>query len=98
MSLPVALGVLLLCFVVLLKCASWFVDGAVGIAEHLRVPKVLVGIVLVSVATTAPELFVSVQSHFRDTRKLRSEMRLGPSSQMMVSRSVWGLSRPRDRF
>ncbi len=62
MSLPVALGVLLLCFVVLLKCASWFVDGAVGIAEHLRVPKVLVGIVLVSVATTAPELFVSVQS------------------------------------
>lgn len=37
-------------------------DGAVGIAEHFNVPKTLIGIVLVSLATTAPELAVSVQS------------------------------------
>lgn len=62
LSLPVALGLLVVCFLVLSKCASWFVDGAVGIAEHLNVPKILIGIVLVSLATTAPELFVSIRS------------------------------------
>ncbi|MDA0745390.1 MAG: calcium/sodium antiporter [bacterium] len=62
MSLSVALGVLAVCFLVLTKCASWFVDGAVGIAEYLNVPKMLIGIVLVSLATTSPELAVSVMS------------------------------------
>ena len=64
MSLPVAVAVMAICFVVLTKCASWFVDGAVGIAEHFNVPKTLIGIVLVSLATTAPELAVSVQSAY----------------------------------
>lgn len=62
MSIWVALGLLVVCFVVLTKCASWFVDGAVGIAEHFNLPKMLIGIVLVSLATTAPELAVSVMS------------------------------------
>ena len=62
MSIWVALGLLTVCFVVLTKCASWFVDGAVGIAEHFNLPKMLIGIVLVSLATTAPELAVSVMS------------------------------------
>lgn len=62
MSVPVAVAVLVVCFYVLAKCASWFVDGAVGIAEYLKLPKMLIGIVLVSLATTAPELAVSVQS------------------------------------
>jgi len=61
-SVPVAVLVLVACFVVLAKCADWFVDGAVGIAEHYSVPKMLIGIVLVSMATTAPELAVSVMS------------------------------------
>ncbi len=62
MSVPVAVAVLVVCFYVLAKCASWFVDGAVGIADYLKLPKMLIGIVLVSLATTAPELAVSVQS------------------------------------
>lgn len=62
MSIWVALGVLALCFAVLTKCADWFVDGAVGIAEYMNVPKMLIGIVLVSLATTSPELAVSVMS------------------------------------
>lgn len=62
MSIWVAIGVLILCFIVLTKCADWFVDGAVGIAEYLNVPQMLIGIVLVSLATTSPELAVSVMS------------------------------------
>jgi len=62
MSIWIALGMMAICFVVLTKCADWFVDGAVGIAEYLKVPKMLIGIVLVSMATTSPELAVSVMS------------------------------------
>jgi len=49
-------------FVVLAKCADWLVDGAVDIARLLHVPAILIGIVIVSVGTTAPELAVSVQA------------------------------------
>ncbi|MDA0711285.1 MAG: calcium/sodium antiporter [bacterium] len=62
MTIWVAVAVLAVCFLVLTKCADWFVDGAVGIAEHLKVPQMLIGIVLVSMATTSPELAVSVMS------------------------------------
>ncbi len=60
--MPAAFGLLIVCFVILTKCADWFVDGAVGIAEHFAVPKMLIGIVLVSLSTTAPELAVSINS------------------------------------
>jgi len=53
-------AVLILSFAILFKCADWFVRGACSIAEVLNVPKMIVGIVLVGLATTAPEFFVSV--------------------------------------
>ena len=62
MGIWTAVGVLVVCFLVLTKCAQWFVDGAIGIAEYLNVPKMLIGIVLMSLATTSPELAVSVMS------------------------------------
>jgi len=53
--------VLLACsFYLLAKGANWLVDGSVGIAERFRVPKLLIGIVLLGFATTAPEFAVSV--------------------------------------
>lgn len=44
----------------LLKGADWFVNASVAMAEGFHVPKVLVGSTLVSLATVAPEFFVSV--------------------------------------
>ncbi len=49
---------------ILSKSADLFVDASVGIAEVLRVPRIVIGIVLVGFATTAPEFAVSVQSAF----------------------------------
>jgi len=49
-------------FVVLAKCADWLVEGAVDFALHLKVPPILIGIVIVSVGTTTPELAVSVSA------------------------------------
>jgi cation:H+ antiporter len=57
-------ALLLLSFAVLFKCADFFISGAVGIAHVTRIPKMVVGIVLVGLATTAPEFAVSVQAAF----------------------------------
>ncbi len=58
------IGLLILSFAVLFKCADFFITGAVGIAKVTRIPKMIVGIVLVGLATTAPEFGVSIQAAF----------------------------------
>ena len=55
------------------KCADWFVDGAAGLAEYAGVPHMLIGLVLVSLATTAPELAASLLAALRGN----PEMALG---------------------
>ena len=62
--LYLALAALLISFVILFKCADLFVEGASSLAEVLNIPKLMVGIVLVGLATTAPEFVVSVQAAF----------------------------------
>jgi len=51
---------LIISFVILFKSADFFVVGASGVANIFRIPKLIVGIVLVGLATTAPEFAVSV--------------------------------------
>lgn len=46
-------------FVLIIRGGSYFVDSSVGIARALRVPRVIIGCTIVSVATTSPELIVS---------------------------------------
>lgn len=41
------------------KGADWFTDAAVNIAEVTRIPKVIIGATIVSMATTMPEFTVS---------------------------------------
>ncbi|MGD9344472.1 MAG: calcium/sodium antiporter [Candidatus Aminicenantes bacterium] len=56
--------VLIITFALLFKCADFFIQGASAIAEILNIPKMVVGIVLVGLATTAPEFGVSVMASF----------------------------------
>jgi cation:H+ antiporter len=51
-------------FALLFKCADFFVDGACGIANIMNIPRLVIGIVLVGLATTAPEFGVSVYASF----------------------------------
>jgi len=51
-------------FVILFKAADYFVIGASGIADIFKIPKLIIGIVLVSLATTTPEFSVSVIAAF----------------------------------
>lgn len=50
---------LLLGFVFLIKGADYFVDGSSAIAKKLRVPSIVVGLTIVAIGTSLPELAVS---------------------------------------
>jgi cation:H+ antiporter len=63
-NIYIAFVVLIISFTVLAKAADWLVEGAVGLSFILRLPKILIGIIVVGVATTAPELTVSAISAF----------------------------------
>ena len=60
-----AWGILAVAFAILAKCADIFVNSSVSLANRFHVPKLVIGIVLVSLATTAPELSVSLMSAIR---------------------------------
>lgn len=49
-------------FVLLIKGADIFVDGASSIAKKMGIPSVIVGLTIVSLGTSAPELSVSIIS------------------------------------
>jgi cation:H+ antiporter len=56
--------ILLGAFYILFKCSDYFVESAAGIASHYNLPKMLVGIIIVGFATTAPEIAVSAQAAY----------------------------------
>ena len=62
MGLLINLALLFVGFVFLIKGADVFVDGASDTARKFRVPKMLIGLTIVSFGTSAPELAVSIQS------------------------------------
>ncbi len=49
----------------IIKGGDWFVAAAVRLAEFLKMPRVVIGSTLVSLATTTPELVVSVMAGSR---------------------------------
>ena len=54
--------VLIVGFVLLIKGADFFVDGASSTASNLRVPKILIGLTIIAFGTSAPELAVSIKA------------------------------------
>ena len=53
---------LLLGFVLLVKGADFFVDGASGIAKKFKVSTFIIGVTVVALGTSAPEMAVTVIS------------------------------------
>jgi cation:H+ antiporter len=60
MEIIIAIFWMVLGFGALYFGAEWLVEGAVSIAKHLRISKVVAGVILVAFGTSAPELFVNV--------------------------------------
>lgn len=55
-------GLFIVGLVLIIKGGNWFVDSASWIAEVLGVPKFVIGATIVSIATTLPEMIVSIQA------------------------------------
>lgn len=53
---------LIIGMVLLIKGADWFVEGSSNIAKALKIPSLIIGLTLVSIGTSLPELSVSVNS------------------------------------
>ncbi len=60
MKLLSAIILLVAGFVLLMKGADWFVDGAAGIAARFGIPQLLIGLTIVAMGTSAPEAAVSI--------------------------------------
>ena len=56
---------LVLGFVLLVKGADLFVDGASGIATKLGIPQLVIGLTIVAMGTSAPEAAVSISAAFK---------------------------------
>ena len=60
MQIFLAIILLVLGFVLLIKGADWFVDGAAGIAARFGIPQLVIGLTIVAMGTSAPEAAVSI--------------------------------------
>ena len=58
----VYIALLIIGFIILIKGADIFVDGASSVAGNFKVSKMLIGLTIVAFGTSAPEFAVSVKS------------------------------------
>ncbi len=57
-------------FVALIKGADWFVDGSSALARNFRVPGVIIGLTIVALGTSAPELAVSTSAALQGANEI----------------------------
>ena len=55
-------GLLVIGFVLLMKGADWFVEGAAKLAEKFGIPQIVIGLTIVAMGTSLPEASVSIAS------------------------------------
>lgn len=56
--------ILVIGFILLIKGADWFVEGASSIAKSLKIPSLIIGLTIVAFGTSAPEAAVSITGAF----------------------------------
>ena len=63
-------ALLVIGIIVVLKGADWLTVGAVGLAERMGVPQIVIGLTIVAIGTSMPEFFVSLMSAVNGTPDL----------------------------
>jgi cation:H+ antiporter len=62
MAVVLQMALLVVGFVLLVKGADWFVEGASGVAEKFGIPQLVIGLTIVAMGTSLPEAAVSVSA------------------------------------
>lgn len=67
MEIILNLVLLVVGFLLLLKGADFFVEGAAGIADKFHIPQIIIGLTIVAFGTSAPEAAVSISAGLKGT-------------------------------
>ena len=62
MNMFISIMLILIGFVLLIKGADYLVDGSSNIAKKFHIPEIVIGLTIISIGTSMPELFVSIKS------------------------------------
>lgn len=68
--------ILLVGFLLLVKGADWFVEGAAGIAKKLGIPQLIIGLTIVAMGTSMPEAAVSITAALQENAGITTEISL----------------------
>lgn len=70
MNLFVQLILLVVGFVMLIKGADWFVEGASKVAGKFGIPQIVIGLTIVAMGTSAPEAAVSITAALKGSAEI----------------------------
>lgn len=70
MEVVVQLVLLAIGFVLLVKGADWFVEGASKVAEKFGIPQLVIGLTIVAIGTSLPEAAVSVSAALKGSAEI----------------------------
>ena len=70
MTVALEIILLLVGFVLLIKGADFFVDGSSAVAKKLKVPSIVIGLTIVAIGTSLPELAVSSLASFQNSNAI----------------------------
>ncbi|MDR0488704.1 MAG: calcium/sodium antiporter [Propionibacteriaceae bacterium] len=73
-------GLLLIGLVIIVVGAEFMVDGAVGLAKNLGLSETLIGLTVVAIGTSAPELATTIMSTIRGERSIAIGNLIGSST------------------
>ena len=77
MTVVLNLVLLLVGFALLIKGADFFVEGSAAVAKKFRVPGVIIGLTIVAMGTSAPELAVSISAGLTGSNEIAISNVLG---------------------
>lgn len=61
---------LVLGFILLIKGADWFVEGASKIADRFHIPQLVIGLTIVAFGTSAPEAAISITAALKNSAEI----------------------------
>lgn len=70
MQIVIQLLLLVVGFLLLMKGADWFVEGASKIADKLGIPQLVIGLTIVAMGTSLPEAAVSITSALKGSAEI----------------------------
>ena len=62
--------ILIIGFILLMKGADWFVEGASHLAGRFHIPQIVIGLTIVAFGTSAPEAAISITSALKNSNDL----------------------------